>query len=141
MLAAVSAATARRYPVLWTAVLFAAMPVLLRAASSPIAGVLLLTVGEAAIRCVPLLGASVFLSSLVGFLKYGSLDEVLAYTLWVVTFVSTAVLGIVMLEAFSPPRQWSGSLLLPGVVLLHCCAGMMLGVCIRVASLSRRKPG
>jgi hypothetical protein len=139
MLAAVSATAARRYPVLWTAVLFAVIPVLLRAGSSPVAGVLRLTVGDVGVRCVPFIGAAVFVSSLVGFLKYGSRNELLAYALWMLTFVSTAVLGIVMLEAFSPPRQWSGSLLLPGVVVLHSCAGTMLGAVIRIASFSNRK--
>jgi hypothetical protein len=139
ILVVVSAAIARRYPVLWTAVLFAAVPVLLRAGSSPVGGVLLLPVGDAGIRCVPVIGAAVFVSSLLGLLKYGSRDELLAYVLWVVTFVSAAVLGIVMVEAFGPPRQWSGSLRLPGVVLLHCCAGTMLGVAIRAASLTSRR--
>jgi hypothetical protein len=137
--AAFSAATARRYPVLWTAVLFATVPVLLRAGSSPVGGVLMLTVGHTGLRCVPFMGVAVFVSSLVGLLKYGSRDELLAYVLWVVTFVSAAVLGIVMVEAFGSPRQWSGSLRLPGVVLLHYCAGTMLGLVIRAASLTNRR--
>lgn len=138
MLSAVSATTARRYPVLWTAVFFALIPVLLRAGSSPVGGVLRLTIGDSGVRCVPFIGAAVFVSSLFGFIKYGSRAELLAYALWVVTFISTAVLGIVMLEAFSPPGQWSGSLLLPGVVVLHSCAGTMLGVVIRVARHTSR---
>jgi hypothetical protein len=130
---AISVACAKRYPPLWTAVLFAVLPVLLRVGSSYGNGTLLFTFAGMGVRAVPFMEVAVFLASLVGFLKYGSHGHVLAYALWVVTFLSVAVLGIVMFEAFSPPWEWSGSLLLPAVVALSCCAGMMSGAGIRVA--------
>jgi hypothetical protein len=134
VLTAVSAVSAKRYPVPWTAVLFAVLPVFLRVGSSYGNGTLLFTFAGMGVRAVPFMEAAVFLASLVGFLKYGSRGHVLAYALWVVTFLSVAVLGIVMFEAFSQPWEWSGSLLLPGGVVLSCCAGMMSGAGIRIAS-------
>lgn len=110
--------------------LLAVVPVLLRAGSAPTGGVLFLTVGSWGIRCVPLMGAAVLVSSFVGFLKYGSRADLPAYGLWVLTFVSVAILGIVMFEAFSLPCQWSGSLQLPGVVLITCAAGTLAGAAV-----------
>jgi hypothetical protein len=134
---AISVACAKRYPPLWTAVLFAVLPVLLRVGSSYGNGTLLFTFADTGVRTVPFIEAAVFVSGLVGFLKYGSHEHVLAYALWVAAFLSVAVLGIVMFEAFSPLGEWSGSLLLPGVVALSCGAGMVSGAGIRIAC-SRR---
>src|ERR1700754_3493257 len=99
---AMSVATARRYPALWTAVTFAGVPVLLRCGSSLAEGALLLVLGQVSIEAVPLMAIAAFVPGMVGFLKYGSRSHVLAYALWVATFLSVAVLGIVMFEAFSP---------------------------------------
>jgi len=131
LLAAVSATLTRRYPAPWTALLFAALPVLLRFGSAQVGGSLLLCVGDEGVRCAPFIGAAAFLASLIGFLKYGSRGDALAYGLWVVTFLSVAVLGIVMFEAFSAPEQWSGSLALPGIVVLGSGAGIAVGACLR----------
>lgn len=130
LLAAVSASMTRRYPAPWTALLFATLPVLLRFGSAQVGGSLLLCVGDEGVRCAPVIGAAAFLASVIGFLKYASRGEALAYGLWVVTFLSVAVLGIVMFEAFSAPEQWSGSLMLPGIVVLGSGAGMVFGACL-----------
>jgi hypothetical protein len=139
MIAAVSAAMVRRYPAPWTALTFAAVPVLLRCVSSHVGGALLLCVGHDGFRSTVVVGAAVFALSFVGFLKYSSRAELLAYALWLVTFLSVAVLGIVMFEAFGPPEQWSGSLSLPAMVLLSCCAGVLSGAAIRGALLCRSR--
>lgn len=135
MIAAVSAALVRRYPAPWTALVFAAVPVLLRCVSLHVEGALLLCVGHDGYRSTPVVGAAVFALSVVGFLKYSSRAEFLAYVLWLATFLSVAVLGIVMFEAFGPPEQWSGSLSLPAWVALSCCAGVISGAALRCALL------
>ncbi|WP_213947650.1 hypothetical protein [Luteibacter sp. dw_328] len=135
MIAAVSAALVRRYPAPWTALMFAVVPVLLRCVSSYDGGALLVCVGHDGFRSAPAVGAVVFALSFVGFLKYSSLTDLLAYALWLVTFLSVAILGIVMFEAFGPPEQWSGSLSLPATVVLSCCAGVISGALLRAAFL------
>jgi hypothetical protein len=136
---AASIAMARRYPVPWTAALFAAVPVLLRSASSLVEGGFLLDLGDMDIPCAPFIGSAGFAPGVIGFLKYGSRDHLLAYILWLVTFLSVAVLGIVMFEAFSPPREWSGSLALPRLIAESCCVGVMVGAALgRTPSYRRR---
>ncbi|PTR33832.1 hypothetical protein C8J98_10217 [Luteibacter sp. OK325] len=139
MIAAVSAAMVRRYPAPWTALTFAAVPVLLRCVSSHVGGALLLCVGHDGFRSTLVVGAAVFALSFVGFLKYSSRAELLAYALWVVTFLSVAVLGIVMFEAFGPPEQWSGSLSLPAMVVMSCCAGVISGAVLRFTLFCRSR--
>lgn len=142
ILAAVSAALVRRYPAPWTALMFAAVPVLLRCVSFYAEGALLLCVGHDGFRSTPVVGAAVFALSFVGFLKYGSRTELLAFALWLLTFLSVTVLGIVMFEAFGPPAQWSGSLSLPSMVALTCGTGVLAGAALRtVLFCSRRISG
>lgn len=131
----------RRYPVLWTATLFAAVPVLLRSASSLVERRLLLALGDVEIECAPFIASAAFLPGVVGFLKYGSRGHVLAYALWVATFLSAAVLGIVMFEAFSPPGEWSGSLALPVLVVKHCFIGVAVGAVVLWMPWYRRRIG
>lgn len=138
---AASTALARRYPVLWTATLFAAVPVLLRSASSLVERRLLLALGEVEIECAPFIASAAFVPGVVGFLKYGSRGHILAYALWLVTFLSAAVLGIVMFEAFSPPREWSGSLVLPALVVKHCFFGAVVGAIVLRIPWYRRRIG
>ena len=138
---AASTATARRYPVLWTATLFAAVPVLLRSASSLVERRLLLALGDAEFECAPFIASAAFVPGVIGFLKYGSRGHVLAYALWVVTFLSVAVLGIVMFEAFSPPREWSGSLALPALIVKHCFIGIVAGAAMLRIPWYRRRIG
>jgi hypothetical protein len=139
MTAAVPVAMARRYPAPWTALLFAAVPVLLRCVSSYDEGALLLCVGHDGFRSGPIVGTVVFALSFFGFLRYGSRAELLAYVLWVVTFLSVAVLGIVMFEAFGPPEQWSGSLSLPAMIVLSCSAGVISGAALKIAIFCRSR--
>jgi hypothetical protein len=139
--AAASTALARRYPTLWTAALFATIPVLLRSGSSLAQGALLMAVGKLDVESAPFIASTAFVPGVVGILKYGSRGHVLAYTLWVATFLSVAVLGIVMFEAFSPPREWSGSLALPGLVVMHCCIGTALGAVVLQLPWYRRRIG
>jgi hypothetical protein len=138
---AASTAMARRYPVLWTATLFAAVPVLLRSASSLVERRLLLALGDVEIECAPFIASAAFIPGVVGFLKYGSRGHVLAYVLWVVTFLSATVLGIVMFEAFSPPEEWSGSLALPALVVEHCFVGIVAGAAVQLIPWYRRRIG
>ena len=129
----------KSYPVLGTAVLFAAFPVLARMGSSYVEGQLLMDTVCRGVRSMPVMALVVFLPSVVGFLKYASRSHLLAYALWVATYLSVAVLGIVMFEAFSPPRQWSGSLMLPSLVVLNCAAGILVGASVvRMPWLRRR---
>jgi len=139
MTAAISVAMMRRYPAPWTALLFAVVPVLLRCVSSYDEGALLLCVGHDGFRSGPIVGAAVFALSFVGFLRYGSRAEVLAYVLWVVTFLSVAVLGIVLFEAFAPPEQWSGSLSLPATVAMSCAAGVLSGGALKLLLFCRSR--
>jgi hypothetical protein len=139
MIAAVSAALVRRYPAPWTAPMFAAVPVLLRCVSSYDGGSLLLCVGHDGFRSSPIVGAAVFALSFVGFLKYSSRTEFLAYVLWLATFLSVTLLGIVMFEAFGPPEQWSGSLSLPATVLLGSSAGVTAGALFKAALFCRSR--
>jgi hypothetical protein len=127
---AASTAMARRYPVMWTATLFAAVPVLLRSASSWVEGGFLLDLGDVDIPSAPFIGSAGFAPGVIGFLKYSSRDHALAYALWILTFISFAAVGIVMFEAFSPPREWSGSLALPGLVAGSCSVGALVGAVV-----------
>jgi hypothetical protein len=128
---AFAAAHAKGYPVLWTAVLSGVLPVLVRAASFYRDGVLLFTLGGVPFRAAPVMAIAAFLPAVMGFLKYASRGQLLAYALWLATLLSVDLLGIVLFEAFSPLHQWSGSLFLPGVVALACAAGMVLGAVVR----------
>lgn len=139
--AAVSAVTARSYPKLWTAVLFAAVPVLLRAGSSLLEGALLLCVGRSGFESAVLIAVVAFVAGVVGLVKHGSRQHVLAYVLWLATFLSVAVLGILMFEAFSPPQEWSGSLALPRLIVFSCCGGVLAGLAIRQVPWYRRRFG
>jgi hypothetical protein len=141
MLATVSTVMARRYPVLWTAAFFAAIPALLRSASTLSGGVLLLVLGRSEVESAPLIALAAFAPGAIGVLKYGSRAHVLACMLWVATFLSVAVLGIVMFEAFSPPWQWSGSFTLPGLVVGSCGVGVMGGAIVLQAPWYRRRTG
>jgi hypothetical protein len=138
---AVTVVGARHYPVLRAAVLFAMLPVLARMGSSYVEGELLLNTGHTGVRSMPVMSMAVFLPSLVGFVKYASRSHVLAYALWLTTYLSVAVLGIVMFEAFSPPHQWSGSLFLPGLVVVNCCSGTIGGAGLMWMASVRRRTG
>jgi hypothetical protein len=141
IIAAASMAMARRFPVLWTAMFFGAVPLLMRSASSLVAGGLSLQWGATNFAAEPFIGSAAFVPGAIGFLKYSSRDHVLAYGLWVVTFLSVAIVGIVMLEAFSPPREWSGSLALPGLIICNCCAGALVGGFVLRIRWYRRRIG
>jgi hypothetical protein len=139
LFAAASTAMARRYPVWWTALIFAVIPLLLRSASSLGEGGLSLQLGGLVIPSSPFIGSVAFASGLTGLVKYGSSEHVLAYGLWVVTFLCVAIVGIVMFEAFSPPREWSGSLALPALIVTSCGAGALVGaIVLRIRRYRRR---
>jgi hypothetical protein len=120
---------------------FGTVPLLMRSASSLVEGGFSLQFGLANVAAEPFIGSAAFVPGAIGFLKYSSRDHVLAYGLWVVTFLSVAIVGIVMLEAFSPPREWSGSLELPGLIIRNCCAGASVGAIILRIRWYRRRIG